>query len=700
MKKFLFTTIILFFCFTVFSQPIDANSAQWYAEQWLSLAEQKTLNDLQCVYTQSNESKSQNYFYIFSSTAENTFIIVSADERILPVLGYSNESAFDPDNIPSNMQNWLDGYVNEMKYVFSFSDVDKHPEWKNISNGEITKGTNAVEPLINLRWNQSPYYNHFCPGNCAAGCVATAMSMIMKYWNHPVHGFGQSSYYHDTYGLLSADYENTYYEWDNMPVSATSSNYLAIAELMYHCGVSVEMGYCSSGTASGAYTSDVADALVNYFGYQTNCCYKSRDYYPTYQWENMMRSELDLGKPMEYRGSGSGGHAFVLDGYDDNNKFHFNWGWGGTSNGYFSLDNLNPSGHDYNEWQGAVMNIEPRWELYCEFPNNIEVTYTEDCEAIITWDALSNSEGYDIYRNDTLIASNVLTTSYTDQGFEISAGHTWGVSSKCNNGWPSVPANSPQLACAPEPPSITTFSLNDGKVGTGYNKTLTASGTTPIFWSIVNGDLPTGLTLIENIGRISGIPTTAGTFNFTIRATNYAGNDEREFSILIIGTIVIITETLPNGKVGTGYNQMLTATGIAPINWTVQSGKLPDGLSLNTNGILSGNPTKVGTYNFIARATNSSGSVSKPLNIIIENGVGITEINASNIKVYPNPANYELRITNYELKANNYRIYSVVGQMVMDGKLQGEITSINVKSLANGIYYLRIADDVVTFVKE
>ena len=202
MKKFLFVLCALFFYSIACSQPLNINAAKFYAEQWLTSAGKKYLSDLDCVYTQSNEQKSQNYFYVFSSEANNTYIIVSADERILPVLGYSDESFFDPNHIPPNMKSWLDGYVAEVDYIFTLDEIEKHPDWQNIGKNQIARGVAAVNPLLgNMFWNQSYPYNYYCPvaaggsgGKCYAGCVATAMSMIMKFWNFPPHGFGQKSY--------------------------------------------------------------------------------------------------------------------------------------------------------------------------------------------------------------------------------------------------------------------------------------------------------------------------------------------------------------------------------------------------------------------------------------------------------------------------------------------------------------------------
>jgi len=169
------------------------------------------------------------------------------------------------------------------------------------------------------------------------------MAQIMKFWSYPTTGSGFHSYNHSRYGTLSANFGSTTYDWSAMPNNVTSANN-AVATLMYHCGVSVDMNYGVSATGgSGAYHTDVVTALKTYFGYSSGVKRELRSSYSQSQWISLLKNELNAGRPIQYAGYGSGGgHSFVCDGYDNNDFFHFNWGWGGSSDGYFSVNALNP----------------------------------------------------------------------------------------------------------------------------------------------------------------------------------------------------------------------------------------------------------------------------------------------------------------------------------------------------------------------
>ena len=244
----------------------------------------------------------------------------------------------------------------------------------------------------------------------------------MKYYDYPYTGTGSHSYYASGYGTQSADFENTVYGWTSMPNQVYSSN-IAVATLIYHCGVSVDMQYGPTG--SGAYTSDVRTALINYYNYSSTVSYKNKSWYSNDVWEGMLRTELDEGRPVVYRGQGTGGHAWVCDGYTGTNYFHFNWGWGGYYNGNFYLSDITPGSYNFNSNQAAIMGIVPDYEIVVP-PTNLQANVV-GFNVNLTWDEPSGSlentrsskltgsrglVGYNVYRNSNKINESVVKYTY------------------------------------------------------------------------------------------------------------------------------------------------------------------------------------------------------------------------------------------------------------------------------------------------
>lgn len=319
-------------------------------------------------------------YYVFD-VSEKGFVIVAADDVVMPVLGYSFAGGYSTENQPVNFISWMNGYADQIRYARQNNlqpDDRIRQLWDDYLSGKHTSVRStmtSVAPLLTCNWNQDSPYNLLCPadptgpgGHVYAGCVATAMAQIAYYWRWPLQGTGSHGYYCDNYGYLFADFGNTQYHWDQMINGAIGFNF-EMAQLQSHFGIAVDMMYSPSG--SGAYSEDAANALRTYFGYSNQLTLVYKDNYTDAQWSSLMRQQLDAGQPMYYHGFGSGGHAFNLDGYSDDLYFHFNWGWGGSFNGYFLLSNLNPGGSNFSEGQGAIINFVPNnsYPYYC-VPNN------------------------------------------------------------------------------------------------------------------------------------------------------------------------------------------------------------------------------------------------------------------------------------------------------------------------------------------
>ncbi|MBP5205252.1 MAG: C10 family peptidase, partial [Bacteroidales bacterium] len=321
----------------------------------------------------SNARDSVNCLYIYN--VGDGYVIVSADDRITPVVGYSTEGNFDEQRMPIQLQEWLSQYAAAIGAAVSsptFTNEAVISSWRALASDNYTPtryGTVMAGPLMDTHWNQSPRYNNYCPYNDSVGartitgCVATAMAQLIRYWQYPSQGIGSYSYAHPRYGTQTANFGNTTYNYNLMPLQLTSSSSTAeineVAKLMYHCGVSVNMDYGLGSPydgGSGASSSRAAYALNTFFGY-SGCQYELRSNYSDSQWLNKLKQELNNARPVFYDGSGTGGHAFICDGYTVDNYFHFNFGWGGYLDGYFLIDNITPGSNNFNNNQGAIFNV-------------------------------------------------------------------------------------------------------------------------------------------------------------------------------------------------------------------------------------------------------------------------------------------------------------------------------------------------------
>lgn len=362
----------------------------------VSLARQVAANMLEVDSTELTLAKLQQgwaNFYIFN--ADGAFVIVAADDCVPPVLAYSHDGAFTlrPDMV--SVVEWLDDYEAEIAALVAYGARPTEPirrQWAELTSSHRDQrpdrvGATAVHPLVQTTWDQTRYYNDLCPYDSASstravtGCVATAMAQVMKYWNHPDVGRQRASYYDQNYGYQSARFDTTHYDWDSMPNSlnyrSTDRQVDAVATLMQHCGVAVEMAYGTStvgGSSSATYTfydwsyHSCEYALKRYFRYSSTLVPLAMEDYTPAEWQAILRRELDAGRPMLYTGRDTTtGHAFVCDGYDTASLFHFNWGWGGWCDGYYRIGALNPAPggtggnatYTFNLANSAIIGIRP-----------------------------------------------------------------------------------------------------------------------------------------------------------------------------------------------------------------------------------------------------------------------------------------------------------------------------------------------------
>lgn len=365
-----------------FSSPVDVQTAKKIGQKFAEvnfMFGRANNNDLSLAYT-SMSAQGEACYYLFN-VGENGFVIVSATDAVQPILAYSYENAVDVNNISPAMRYWLDLYTAQTTYAIENAlepTYEVARQWELVRESGFMNNQKTQQSfiLLDTRWDQDNPYNSQCPtcvsgetgpgGRAYAGCVACAMAQTMKYWNHPLQGTGSHSYqpgYNDAghaYPSQSVNFGSTTYDWNNMPLSLTSSSssteISAVAKLMYHCAVSVDMnwgGYEAEGSGSNMWKA--SDAFKTYFGYSTACDARSKGADAT--WINMLKEQLDRAWPVPYAG---GGHAFVADGYDADNLIHFNLGWSGSGDGFYSVANLVTSnGYDFSSGQNCVINVVP-----------------------------------------------------------------------------------------------------------------------------------------------------------------------------------------------------------------------------------------------------------------------------------------------------------------------------------------------------
>lgn len=406
MKRSFLLVIVLLAFNSLFAESLDVNRAKDFGHKFVKANfEQKENHELDLVYTRTTET-GEPCFYVFN-VSDYGFVMVSATDVVRPILGYSEDGIFETNNIAPGLGFMMEDYQESITYAINEIAVptpEVKAEWASLeSTGKLRPQERGAKigPLCQTSWDQSYPYNYYCPelkkpfasnGRAVVGCVATAMSQIMKYWEHPAQGTGSHTYTPMTdeyvYPELSANFGDAIYDWENMPyqlkADSPQEQIEAVALLGYHCGVSVEMMYDDNGTGSGAYSMDVPYALNKYFSYaQSN--FKPRTV-SAQVWDSYIKEAIEMHRPIFYSGTSNdgGGHAFVCDGMDENGLFHYNYGWSGAGDGFYAS-----TATDYPNDVGAIFDIMPRaiYENTMESPKNLVVTpaANNQLSATLTW---------------------------------------------------------------------------------------------------------------------------------------------------------------------------------------------------------------------------------------------------------------------------------------------------------------------------
>ena len=344
MKKRVSLLLLMFFAVTtmmaesIYEGQARAIAANFLATRAMPSTNQKMAHTAQLRTSTAGDAKAA--YYVYNAT-NGGYVIVAGDNRAPAVLGYSDKGAFDLQDIPEAMQELLENYTAQIEILASQGfKADTH-----------FTSRSPIQPLVKATFSQNSPYNTKLPfvngKHAYVGCVATAMAQIMHYWKHPATTTTViPAYTTEDLNIYMPALPVTSFNWNVMQDSYLTSDSLSVAgmaaaQLSLYCAQSVQMSFKKN--SSSASSRDIVAAIINYFGYKPNASYRQRKYYNTQQWEEMIYNELAAKRPVIYRGSkDSGGHAFVCDGYDGYGLFHINWGWNGSSNGYFLLNLLNP----------------------------------------------------------------------------------------------------------------------------------------------------------------------------------------------------------------------------------------------------------------------------------------------------------------------------------------------------------------------
>ena len=768
MRRNLLLLIILALFMPLLGNPVDETTAKQLAQNFWKENNimgvrgdkvfKKRMDDAKFVNVAPQCGYSE--FFIFNNEDGKGFVIIAADDCVTPILGYSYDNNFAAENLPPNLKDWLDGYAEQIRMAVEMrvTAIDEiHADWECLRQGKNLpiKSEKSVSPLITTKWDQSYPYNYYCPYNSIysqityAGCVATAMAQIMKYWEYPTHGYGSHSYNDWFYGQISANFGNTTYQWSSMPTrlysSSSQTQINAVATLIFHCGVSVEMNYGVDGSSAytiynhynGYHTYCAENAFKNYFGFSSSLIGRKRvGYYSDSEWINLLKWDLDESIPILYEGRGTGGHAFVCDGYNYNNYFHFNWGWSGQGQGsnndaYYYINNLNPNSNNFSNDHTAIFGICPP-DFYISasaspssggsvtgsgmYYQNRSCTLHASANtgySFVNWTEngshVSSNPNYTftVTRDRELVANfqrnNYTITVATDpsDGGTASGGNTYSYGQTC-----TVKASSAEGYV------FVNWTENGTQVSTNANYSFTVSSNRNLIANFQRSNYTIRLLAHPTTGgSVSG----AGTYNpnqtCTVQAianNNYIFQNWTENGT-IVSTNSNYTFTVTNNRnliahfkqnthtitTTVGANGSISPSGTITVfhgsnqTFTISPDQGYEIKEIYIDGTAVG---ATSSYTFINVTEDHR------IYVTFNNKIGVDEINHNEIRTYPNPTHGELTLEGEGIC--HICIVNIYGQTVYNAKAEGESVRLDLSSFSKGIYMMHIDTDNGQVVKQ
>ncbi|MBR3451886.1 MAG: C10 family peptidase [Muribaculaceae bacterium] len=339
---------------TVWAGPVGERQARKIAEKFMSdrSMQSTTLKKVRKAPMTAAANNEKAAYYVFNAD-RGGYVIVAGDDRAPAVLGYSDNGTFDNQDVPEAMQVMLDGYAAQLTALEQGAKPAQ----------QLTSGR-PIKPLVKSEWSQNEPYNTLFPvlssgRRAVVGCVATALAQVMYYWKWPAQPTRPIAAYTSNYLQIYMPEltDEVVFNWDAMQNNYETSDIesdgaKAVATLSLYCAQALQMDFY--GSSSGASSGSISSAAATYFDYDASAHLVSRTNYSAQDWADLLYSELVAGRPVIYSASKhTGGHAFICDGYDGNGMFHINWGWNGSSNGYFLLNVLNPDAQGTGSASGA-----------------------------------------------------------------------------------------------------------------------------------------------------------------------------------------------------------------------------------------------------------------------------------------------------------------------------------------------------------
>lgn len=668
MKKLYFIVFMILLSLGLKAQNVSLMEAEKAAQSFLN-QQQRSVTSCARVFTSGTDT----LLYIFNS--DHSFVVVSGDKRVPPILAFSDHQLYNDADIAAPAQMWIDNYTQEiaMLKTSGYRGLE-HASWqKLLCQRDAVQDTLVVAPLMQSHWGQGTNYSYYCPrdysgenGRCVTGCVATAMAQLIYYYRFPQTGTGSYSYVDEHYGLQYADYENTTYDYDAMLDEPTSIN-TAISTLMHHCGVGVDMVYGPDG--SGMYNHSAARVLRTYFKYSPETEYLFRDS-TSLNWDSVIVSHLDRRIPMYYAGwslPNINGHGFICDGYrivDGCYFFHFNFGWDGSSDGYFYTNHLNLGGSHFNLSQELIVNAFPDTANY-----NFPVVHPAVGAKLMTTPA-----GSDVVGGGYLQCPNNMDYTWTirpemenlsditfDADFDLASGDTLYVSTN--------------------EPGAETCVFTD----TLGNLHFSSACTEIVVRLVTDNDQPSNNVRMcynaHNVSYCSGtkvFTASAGSFNDGSDDENYGSFSNCVYKI-IVPSYSAITLNISNLDLETGRDFLY-----------IFDNKLDSAQLLTTlTGTIADTTIVYDKKRLAILFESDETGTAGGFDVNYTAGyVGVDEANAS-LYVYPNPAHDVIYVEN-ESPIERVAIMDMMGRVITSYTVQDLRCQINISNIPAGVYVMQL----------